>query len=187
MRIIAGEFRSRRLKSLPGGATRPTSDKLRGTLFDVLGTAVASSTWYDCYAGSGAIGLEALSRGAAYAVFIESSHAAARVLRANIAEFALEGRCTVLEKAVLPALGRAKLPADFVFLDPPYTAAAEYNGALTFLGERGQPSGLLRPGAVVIAEHAGRAPLAQRYGSLARFRVLEQGSSVFSFYRQREF
>jgi len=183
MRIIAGEFRSRRLKSLPGRATRPTSDKLRGTLFDVLGPAVTGSTWYDCYAGSGPVGLEALSRGAAYAVFIERSRTAARVLRVNIAELGLEGRCTVLEKAALPALAHAKLPADFVFLDPPYTATAEYNGILAFLADRGQQSGLLRPGAVVIAEHAGRLPLAPRYGSLARFRVLEQGSSVLSFFR----
>lgn len=184
MRIVAGEFRSRRLKSLPGQATRPTSDKLRETLFDVL-VGVAGSVWYDCFAGSGAVGLEALSRGAAYAVFIESIRAAARVLRSNIAKLGLEGRCTVLEKAVLPGLARANLPADFVFLDPPYTASAEYNGVLAFLGDRGQQSGLLRPRAVVIAEHAARAALAPRYGSLARFRVLEQGSSALSFYRIR--
>lgn len=182
MRIVAGEFRSRRLKSLPGQATRPTSDKLRETLFDVL-VGVAGSVWYDCFAGSGAVGLEVLSRGAAYAVFIESSRAAVRVLRSNIAALGVEKRCTVLEKAVMPALARADLPANFVFLDPPYTASVEYSRVLNFLGDRPEESPLLRPNAVVISEHARRSPLEPRYGALARFRVLEQGSSALSFYR----
>src|SRR5262245_3275463 len=98
MRIIAGEFRSRRIKTVPGLATRPTSDKLRGTLFDALGAAVAGSIWYDCYAGSGAVGLEALSRGADYALFIESSRAALRVVRGNIAALGMEDRCELIEQ-----------------------------------------------------------------------------------------
>lgn len=188
MRIIAGEFRGRRLKSVPGVATRPTSDKLRETLFDVLGCSVVDSVWYDCFAGSGAVGLEALSRGAAYAVFIERGRAAARVLRSNIAALGLEQRSAVLEQAVAPALARArpaalKRPADFVFLDPPYTAASEYRRVLNLLAFRAGEAELLRPNAMVIAEHARRSPLEPRYGALARFRVLEQGSSALSFYR----
>lgn len=188
MRIIAGQFRGRRLKSVPGVATRPTSDKLRETLFDVLGCTVVDSVWYDCFAGSGAVGLEALSRGAASALFIESHRAAARVLRANIAALGLEQRCAVLEQAVAPALARARpvalqRPADFVFLDPPYTTASEYRRVLDLLGAATGEAELLRPNAMVIAEHARRSPLELHYGALARFRVLEQGSSALSFYR----
>ncbi len=183
MRIIAGQFRGRRLKSVPGVATRPTSDKLRETLFDALGCSVVDSVWYDCFAGSGAVGLEALSRGAAYALFIESHRAAARVLRANIAALGLEQRCALLEQAVAPALARASRPPDFVFLDPPYTAASEYQRVLDLLGAHTGEAELLRPNAMVIAEHARRSPLELHYGALARFRVLEQGSSALSFYR----
>ena len=179
MRVIGGEFRSRRLKSLRGQATRPTSDKLRETLFDVLGPAVAGSVWYDCFAGSGAVGLEALSRGAASVVFIERGAAAVRVLRQNIDALGLGSRCSVLEQAVTMALKRATRAADFFFLDPPYDASIEYRRALDWLGQ----STLLRPQATVIAEHSRRLPLEARYGPLARSRVLEQGDSSLSFYR----
>ncbi len=181
MRVIGGEFRSRRLETVPGRATRPTSDKLRETLFDVLGAAVAGSVWYDCFAGSGAVGIEALSRGAAHAVFIESRRAAARALRKNIATLGLSERCSVLEGAVLPALQRATRAADFVFLDPPYQASREYRCVLDFLGES-RPSRLLRPAAMVIAEHSRRLTLKAAYGALRRFRVLRQGDSALSFY-----
>ena len=179
MRIIGGEFRSRRLKSLPGQTTRPTSDKLRETLFNVLGTSVSGSVWYDCFAGSGAVGLEALSRGAAFAVFIEGRRAAATVLRQNVAALGLKSRSEVRERAVLRALKDVKHPADFVFLDPPYAALPEYHRVLRHLSR----SSLLRPGALLIAEHARRWSLEPCYAALARFRTLEQGSSTLSFYR----
>ncbi len=180
MRIIGGEFRSRRLKTLAGPATRPSSDKLRETLFNVLGVAVADSTWYDCFAGSGAVGLEALSRGARSVVFIENSRAAARVLRENVAELGVEARCLLVEQPVARALERATRAACFVFLDPPYDAAGEYQRVLKLLGK--QPP-LLAANAVVIAEHARRSPLEPGYGSLTRFRCIEQGDSSLSFFR----
>lgn len=179
LRMIAGEFRSRRLKTPRGRATRPTSDRLRETLFDVLGPAVAGSVWYECYAGSGAVGLEALSRGAGHVVFIESSRAAIRVLRENIAALGAEKRCEVIEGEVVRALSRARRVAGFVFLDPPYAASEEYRRTLEALGA----GALLTPEGVVIAEHAPRSPLGERYGVLARYRVVEQGDSALSFYR----
>lgn len=182
VRIIGGEFRSRRLKTLPGMAMRPTSDRLRETLFDVLGPGVAGTVWYDCFAGSGAVGLEALSRGAAHVVFVESDRAAARVLEQNVAALHVEKRSTVIEQPVVAALARARRSADFVFLDPPYDAALEYRRVLTFLGE----ASLLRSGGIAVAEHARRAPLEERYAGLARFRVLEQGDNALSFYRFAE-
>ncbi len=178
MRVIGGEFRSRRLKTLPGMATRPTADKLRETLFDVLGPAVEGSVWFDCYAGSGAVGIEALSRGAACVVFIEANRAAARVIRDNVAAVGAQERSRLLEKPVTSALRHLDNPADFVFLDPPYADAAEYRRALELLGT----ATMLAPGARIIAEHARRQPLDERYGALARYRVLEQGDNALSFY-----
>ena len=85
MRVIAGEFRSRRLKSIPGTATRPTPDRLRETLFDILGPRVEGTTFVDAYAGTGAVGIEALSRGASHAYFLERNRAGLDAIRENLA------------------------------------------------------------------------------------------------------
>src|SRR5258708_7225778 len=149
MRIIAGEFRSRRLKTLPGMALRPTSDRLRETLFNVLGDSVRGAVFADCYAGSGAVGLEAISRGAAQAMFLEQSKAACRVLRENIAALGVESRTRIIEGPV--EKGLRDFDADVIFLDPPYAAAQEYERALAALaGSR----------ALIVAEHASRNELA---------------------------
>src|SRR2546422_6504978 len=133
MRVIGGEFRSRRLKSIPGLATRPTSDRLRETLFDVLGAQVEGAVFLDAYAGTGAVGIEALSRGAARAVFIEKSKNAARVLRENLASLGVEGRALVVVAATLSSI--AEQTVDIVFLDPPYERESEYAPALQVLSE----------------------------------------------------
>ncbi len=178
MRIIGGEFRSRRLKTLSGLATRPSSDMLRETLFNVLADSVRGSFWYDCYAGSGAVGLEALSRGAEHVVFLENSRAAGRVLRENVQALGVLARCTVLDQPVIKALAAARRAPDFVFLDPPYSAADEYQQVLSFFGQ----GRLLKPTGLVIAEHARRSPLEERYGIMLRSRVVQQGDSALSFY-----
>ncbi len=181
MRIIAGEFRSRRLKALRGASVRPTSDRLRETLFNVLGDTVAGSVWLDCYAGTGAVGLEALSRGAARAVFLEQDRRAVRVLRENIAALGVEKRARVLEVPVAQGLRRiaSVLRPAFVFLDPPYRETAEYERTLLLL----DALSLVTPGTVVIAEHARRTPPPEACGRLVRVRLLEQGDSGLSFYR----
>lgn len=184
MRIVAGKYRSRRLVAPVGTATRPTSDKLRETLFNVLAARVPGARFADLYAGSGAVGLEALSRGAAFCCFAEHSREAVTALRANLAalqvpaaEYALEGRgvAGVLRKGA--GLGQ---PWDLAFLDPPYEAAAEYAATLGALGER--QAGLLAPGALVVAEHARKAPPPGVVGVLGRTRLLEQGDAALSFY-----
>src|ERR1700744_1286107 len=96
MRVIAGEFRSRRLKSIPGASTRPTPDRLRETLFDILGPRVEGAIFVDAYAGTGAVGIEALSRGAAHAYFLERSRAALDAIRKNLAALKVESRATVV-------------------------------------------------------------------------------------------
>lgn len=175
MRVIAGEFRSRRLKTLPGRALRPTSDRLRETLFDVIGEEVVGKVFLDTYAGSGAVGIEALSRGAARAIFIESNGRAVAVLQENIRSLGLEARSRVVQRPSAAALG--EVAADIVFLDPPYSEAREYQASLQILGQS--------PPELVIAEHATRLPLELEYCLLARVRVLRQGDSSLSFYRRR--
>ena len=132
MRVIAGKFRSRRLKSLPGLNTRPTPDRLRETLFNILSPRMEGCAFVDAYAGTGAVGIEALSRGARRAVFIDRSRAAVEVIRENLASLGLTGRSEVFTGKTLAVLER--VDADIVFLDPPYEMEKEYKDALGLLG-----------------------------------------------------
>ena len=183
MRIIAGQFRSRVLIAPPGQGTRPTSDRLRETLFNVLGERVRDCQFADLYAGSGAVGMEALSRGAAHCLLAERAPAAIAALRRNVAALHVAGLCLLETRSVARALaeaGRLGRTFDIVFLDPPYEAAAEYAATLSRLGELTPP--LLREGAVVVAEHARRTALAEVHGVLRRTRLLEQGDAALSLY-----
>ena len=184
MRIIAGEYRSRTLEAPPGLATRPTSDRLRETLFNVLAPRIRGSVFLDLYAGSGAVGMEALSRGAASVVFVERAEAALKVLRANLARLGLTVGFRVQTGSVGAYLRKLKAGqaagVDLVFLDPPYEAAEEYAATLDLLGREAE--GLLAAGAFVIAEHRRKERLEDRYGSLKRTRLLEQGDAALSFY-----
>ena len=174
MRVIGGEFRSRRLKSLPGNALRPTPDRMRETLFDVLAARIPGAVFLDAYAGTGAVGIEAISRGAARAIFLEKHKPAAQVIRENLSALGVEDRAAV---AVGPALASiAQYPADIVFLDPPYDLESEYAAALEKLGRKPPP--------LVIAQHSVRHALADTYGKLRRTRSIRQGDNVLSFYQE---
>ena len=186
MRVIAGIYRSRILKSLKGLALRPTSDRLRETLFNVLGTDVAGARFVDLFAGTGAIGIEAVSRGAAEIVFIENHPPAATLIRRNLESLGIRSGATVLAVDALRGLAmlasrkkQAERGFDYVFLDPPYAAAEEYSRVLEFLGS----ATLLAPGATVVAEHRRNFDLCEEAGALWRFRVLRQGDAALSFYR----
>jgi 16S rRNA (guanine(966)-N(2))-methyltransferase RsmD len=184
MRIISGSFRSRTLQAPPGLATRPTSDRLRETLFNVLAPRIEGAVFVDLYAGSGAVGIEALSRGAARVAFVERAPAALKVLEANLARLGLTAGFRVYPASVASFLRKAGRGAeagfDLVFLDPPYDAAQEYTATLGLLGGAG--AGLLAARALVIAEHRRKERLEDRYGSLERTRLLEQGDASLSFY-----
>ena len=181
MRIIAGSLRSRSLQAPPGLATRPTSDRLRETLFNVLAPRIADAHVLDLYAGSGAVGMEALSRGAARVVFVESAPGALKVLRANLARLALNQGFDIQAGAVTTYLRRAaQTPFDIIFLDPPYDAEREYEQTLALLA--GDARGFLRPGAIVIAEHRRKDNLPETPGALHRTRLLQQGDAALSFY-----
>ena len=172
MRVIAGEFRSRRLKSLPGLETRPTPDRLRETLFNVLATRIADCVFMDVYAGTGAVGIEALSRGARRCVFIEKNRRAVEVIRQNLATLGLERRAEIFTSKAVTVLERTH--ADIAFLDPPYELSKEYEVAMTAL-DRSETS-------LVIIQHSSRFTPQEEYGHLRRYRVIKQGDNVLSFY-----
>jgi 16S rRNA (guanine966-N2)-methyltransferase len=172
MRVIAGEFRSRRLRSIPGAATRPTPDRLRETLFDILQTRIGGAKFLDAYAGTGAVGIEALSRGASHVYLLEKNRVALEAIRENVASLGVEPRVTVAPGPVLKGLERYR--AEIVFLDPPYDLEREYAAALELLGE-------IAPELVVV-QHSVRLELKERYGQLGRSRVVRQGDNVLSFY-----
>jgi 16S rRNA (guanine966-N2)-methyltransferase len=191
MRIIAGRFRSRSLQAPAGMATRPSSDRLRETLFNVLAPRIEGARFLDLYAGSGAVGIEALSRGAASVAFVERAPGALKVLRANLARLGVTegfrihgaGVGTLLWK-MKPAMSNPDAAFDVVFLDPPYEALQEYAATLGLLG--GDSAGLLADGALVIVEHRRKEKLEALYGSLVRTRLLEQGDAALSFYATQE-
>jgi 16S rRNA (guanine966-N2)-methyltransferase len=172
MRVIAGEFRSRKLKSIPGLATRPTPDRLREALFNILQTRIEGAVFVDAYAGTGAVGIEALSRGAKHVYLLERNRTALEAIRENIVALGIGGRVTVAAGPVLTTL--PQYAGDIVFLDPPYELEREYEGALEILGRR--TAGL------VVVQHSSRLELGGRYGELVRGRVLRQGENALSFY-----
>lgn len=186
MRVIGGQYRSRPLRALPGMDTRPTSDRLRETLFNVLSAlrpdALTDTVWLDVYAGTGAVGIEALSRGARMAYFIEWSHRAAAVVRENLRSLGISDGFEVIERdasQALRLLDSEVVACDFCFLDPPYSMKDAYEQALGFLSQ----SRLLQASSIVVAEHDKRFDPGERFGTLQRFRTLKQGDAVLSFYR----
>jgi len=188
MRVIAGEYRRRTLRSLPGLEIRPTSDRLRETLFNVLcagnPAALEGSVWIDLYAGTGAIGIEALSRGARKVYFVECSKAAAEVIAANLKSLGISSGSQIIKAAAgksLRQLEAAGCVADYVFLDPPYSMQDEYTKTLAALAS----SKMLCERCIVIAEHQKRFDPGERHGELCRYRKLVQGDAALSFYRRQ--
>jgi 16S rRNA (guanine966-N2)-methyltransferase len=172
LRVIGGEFRSRRLKTIPGLETRPTPDRLRESLFDVLAPRIQGCVFLDGYAGTGAVGIEALSRGARRAIFVEKHPGAVAVIRDNLAALGLGNQAEVYTSKALPVLER--VAADIVFLDPPYEREDEYESALAILGSAESE--------LVIVQHSSRVALKPEYGHLHRYRELKQGDNLLSFY-----
>jgi 16S rRNA (guanine966-N2)-methyltransferase len=184
MRVIAGTYRSRQLIAPRGMQTRPTSDRLRETLFNILAPRLDGCRFVDLYAGTGAVGIEAISRGAEHVWFAENAEPALASLRQNLSALKI-GRGFTLEDrgvgAMLQRLGKLTQPVDLVYLDPPYEAEAEYAGTLNFFGSvRGRA--VLAADALVIAEHSSKAKLAGRYGALEHTRLLKQGDAALSFF-----
>jgi 16S rRNA (guanine(966)-N(2))-methyltransferase RsmD len=186
MRVIAGKYRSRPLRSLRGMDIRPTSDRLRETLFNVLTagspSALEGSIWLDLFAGTGAIGIEALSRGAREVHFVDKSKVAAEAIRKNLQSLGIAEGFEILQEEPPRAfwrMERQKVAADVVFLDPPYRMKNAYTETLQALAE----SPLIWAVSVVVAEHEKKYDPGEEFGALRRFRHLVQGDSALSFYR----
>ncbi|MDX6405669.1 MAG: hypothetical protein QOH70_3124 [Blastocatellia bacterium] len=183
MRIIAGKYRGRKLKSPSSLETRPTSDRLRETLFNILAPRIKGARFLDLCAGSGAVGIEALSRAAAHATFVDQSRRMCALIEANLETLTIDGDdVEVVNREATDFLRRrAKkeaAPFDIIFYDPPY--ATDYEEVLGFLGEHA--ARLLAKDGVLIVEHHKKKDLKEEYGGLKRYRVLEQGDSCLSFY-----
>ena len=182
MRISAGKYRGRVLKSLRGMELRPTSGRLRETLFDVLGDSIQGTIFVDAYAGTGAVGLEALSRGASQVYMLEEHVAAARVLRKNIALLGAESETTILRDTVqhgLRQLERQKVQADIFFLDPPYEQHARAVRVIEWLSK----NQLMAPNGLIVLQHSKIEASEPLIGNWQRTRLLTQGSNALSFYR----
>lgn len=173
MRVIGGEFRSRVLKSLPGLDVRPTPDRMRESLFSILAPRILGAVFADLYAGTGAVGIEALSRGAERAIFVEQSTAAVEMIRFNLRLLRLEDRARIWVGKAANAIPKIER-ADIVFLDPPYPLESEYEKALMALSDE--------PPNLVIAQHASRFALKPSYGVLKRGRMVKQGDNSLSFF-----
>jgi 16S rRNA (guanine(966)-N(2))-methyltransferase RsmD len=185
MRVIAGIYRSRILTAPPGTDTRPTSDRLRETLFNILGPRVAGSRFADLFAGTGAVGIEAISRGAAHVFFAENAPPALKALKTNLTNLKIAGGYSVEDRgttALLQRLLKLRDPLDLIFLDPPYDSENDYTQTLGFLGSPAHAQ-VLAPDALVLAEHASKGfQPADRYGRLTRARLYKQGDTTVSFY-----
>ena len=180
MRVIAGVFRSRKLKALPGLETRPTPDRLRETLFNIIAPRIADCVFLDAYAGTGAVGIEALSRGARRAIFVDRARSAAEIIRENLRTLGIESRAEVYTGKALTILER--LTADIVFLDPPYERDLEYTEVLQLLSSTEPRASASGSPSLVIAQHHAKLSLSDQYGRLQKVRTVKQGDNVLSFY-----
>ena len=183
MRIIAGKFRGRKLKSPPSLQTRPTSDRLRETLFNILAPRIEGAWFLDLCAGSGAVGIEALSRGAARVTLVDRARRMCALIEKNLYTLGVEDEVEVVHAEASEFLrryaGKQALVFDIVFFDPPY--ATDYEGVLKYFGE--QAARLLAEDSLVIIEHHKKRDLNEKSGLVHRYRTLKQGDSLLSFYQ----
>jgi len=180
VRIIGGDLRGRRLKAPPGISTRPTADRVREAIFNVLAPRIRGAAFLDAYAGTGAIGIEALSRGASSCVFVESGAVASRTLAENLAALGLRGKSDSISLPFARAareLAQAARFFDIIYLDPPY-AAGEVLEALRACAS----DGILAESGLLVAEHDATRSLPEREGGLRKGRTLEYGGTSLSLY-----
>jgi 16S rRNA (guanine(966)-N(2))-methyltransferase RsmD len=186
MRVVAGTFRSRRLHSLPGLDIRPTSDRLRETLFNILTAgnpaALEGSVWVDLFAGTGAVGIEALSRGARMVYFVDNSQAAVEITKRNLQSLGITGGFQIIQQEsarAIAQLDRQQVKPNFVFMDPPYSMRNAYQAMLDAVNRSS-----LSECALLIAEHEKRFDPGDQFGEMQRFHTRLQGDAGLSFYRR---
>ena len=181
MRIIAGLAKGRVLKSLKGRALRPTAGRVREAIFGILGPGVEGGRFLDLYAGAGTMGLEALSRGAAQATFVESHRPAGRVIEENARRCGFEGQVRVLVAPVARGLARLRREGsvfDVVFVDPPYERG-EVGATMARLGQRPR---MVSEGGLVVCQHSRHEEAGEEIGGLVRMRRRRFGETIVDFY-----
>jgi 16S rRNA (guanine966-N2)-methyltransferase len=179
MRITGGTSKGRNLKVPAGSRVRPTSDKVKQALFNILGEKVNKSAFLDLFAGAGGIGIEALSRGAERVVFVDDARDSLHVIRKNIELIGFSKRAAIVGAKAEKYLKKVSERFDIVFLDPPYTH--EQEPVLNLIAE----SGILEPDAIVVAEHFKKQPSPKQAGALMLSREAVYGDTVLAFYQFR--
>ena len=179
MRIVAGTLKGRRLLSPSWDGLRPTSDRLRETLFNIVASRAQDARVLDAFAGTGAVGIEALSRGAAHVTFVESDRRAVELIRRNLAACRVRDAYTMIPVPFAVAVQRLEgAEFDLVLLDPPY-AAEDVDDVVRAAGD------WLAPGGWLVLEHGAARSAPEAAGAVERFRVVRAGDSALSFYRRR--
>lgn len=181
MRIIAGRFKSRQISAPALEGTRPTSDRLRETLFNVIAPRIVDAVFLDLYSGSGAVGIEALSRGSKKVYAIESAKKAVRAIEQNLASLGIGDEFELVATDVasgLRSLAAGGAKVDICVLDPPYREHGAYEQAFRILSE----TRLMADGGIVIAEHEKHFDPGDELAGFSRYRTLRQGDAVLSFY-----
>ncbi len=178
VRVISGKFKSRRLKATPPAGIRPTSDKLKETIFNILGASVEGSTFLDGCAGMGGIGIEAVSRGSAFVYFVEQSRKSCQIIRENLQSLGVTQGFKILEMDLIRALDAIDIPLDIAFVDPPYEREDLYDACLKRFGT----ATLWSSTGLLILEHSKRKELPETAGNLRKIRSLVQGDAALAFY-----
>jgi len=183
MRIIAGKYRGRKLRSPVSTQVRPTSDRLRETLFNVIAPRIEGVNFLDLCAGSGAVGIEALSRGAAHVTFVDRARAMQKLITTNLDLVQIKAEPEVIRAEagafVLEHIALKRRVWDIVFFDPPYNS--DYDSILELFAK--YTNALLKPSGLLIVEHYHKNVLREEIGGIRRTRTLKQGESVLSFYQ----
>lgn len=180
MRIVAGRYRGRKLQGPEKDGIRPTSDRLKETLFNILGPSLEGTVVLDMFAGTGSIGIEAISRGAREVIFIESDRDAANLIRRNLGALGITSGFRIVQEDIftsMRSLGRAGFQADIVFMDPPYRWGP-YADLLGTLFQAGIASASTR----VILEHHSKAAVPGTESGYQCTRTVRQGDKCLSFY-----
>jgi 16S rRNA (guanine966-N2)-methyltransferase len=179
MRVTGGIGRGQRLKVPTGDSVRPTSDKVKQALFNILGQKVEAAVFLDLFAGAGGIGIEALSRGASRVIFVDDSRGSLSVIKQNLEQTGFGDRAEAVFSKAETFLKKPSGPYDIVFLDPPY--AEEMQPLL----ERLAVAGVLKPDSIIVAEHFKKQPSPENAGTLTLYRDAQYGDTVLAFYKLR--
>lgn len=181
LRVVSGKFKGKALKAVPGNSTRPTTDKVKEAIFNIIGPYFEDGLCLDLYAGSGGLGIEALSRGMEYAIFVDKDSKAVQTIRANIEQCSAEEQCEVYRNdalRALKALRKREMAFDCIFLDPPYKKQQ-----LVLLLETIDSFRLLKEDGIIVCEHSFDVSLPNEIGRLSRFRNETYGIITISIYK----